>query len=85
MTEKEFTNNIRTNILGEYLDRDGNVDVMFVDFVESEQTFVAGTMCNIGLIAKVSLPFDDSRTVDEHLETLHELITELGYYLNERI
>lgn len=82
MTEKEFTNNIRTNILGEYIDRDGNVAVMFVDFVESEQTFVAGTMCNIGLITKVAVPFDDTCTVSEHLELLHELITEKGYSLN---
>lgn len=82
MTEKEFYNSIRTNILGEYLDRDGSVDVMFVDFIESEQTFVAGTMCNIGLIAKVSAPFDDTYTVDQHFELLHELITEKGYRLN---
>lgn len=82
MTEKEFYNSIRTNILGEYLDRDGSVDVMFVDFIESEQTFVAGTMCNIGLITKVSVPFDDTCTVNEHLDLLHELITEKGYRLN---
>lgn len=81
MTKKDFRNNIRTNILGEYINRDGDVAVMYFDFIESEQTFVAGTIYNIGLIAKVSLPFDETHTVDEHLEMLHELITERGYYL----
>lgn len=82
MTEKEFSKLIRTNILGEYIDRDGDISVMYIDFVESEQTFVAGTMCNIGLIAKVSLPFDEYYTLDQHIEVLHELIGEQGYYLN---
>lgn len=83
MTEKEFYKNIRTNILGEYIDNENNVAVIYVDYIESENEIVAGTICNIGLITKVSVPFDDTCTVDQHLELLHELITEKGYRLNE--
>lgn len=83
MTEKEFYKNIRTNILGEYIDNENNVAVIYVDYVESEKEIVAGTICNIGLITKVSVPFDDTCTVDQHLELLHELITEKGYRLND--
>lgn len=83
MTEKEFYKSIRANILGEYLNNENEVAVIFVDFIESEQTFVAGTMCNIGLITKVSVPFDDNFTFEQHFELLHEFLTEKGYCLND--
>lgn len=79
MTEKEFTNNIRTNILGEYRDNENNIAVIYVDYVEIENEIVAGTMCNAGLIGKVSVEYDDNYSLDQHLELINEMLYEKGY------
>lgn len=50
MTSKEFNNNIRTNILGEFTDKDGNVEIIYVDYIDNENELVAGTLTNVGLI-----------------------------------
>lgn len=80
MTEKEFYKNIRTNVLGEYIDNENNVAVIYIDYVESENEIVAGTLCNIGIIGIVSVPFDDTYTIDKHLETINEMLIEQGYF-----
>lgn len=80
MSEKEFYKNIRTNILGVFVDIEGEESVIYFDFVESEKEIIAGTMCNIGIIGIVSLPFDDSYTVDQHLETINEMLIDKGYF-----
>lgn len=80
MNEKEFYKNIRSNILGEFADIEGNESVIYFDFVESENEIIAGTMCNMGIIGIVSLPFDDSYTVDQHLETINEMLIDKGYF-----
>lgn len=79
MTEQEFYKNIRTNILGEYIDRDGNVAVIYVDFLESEQEIIAGTMCNIGLIGIVSIEYNKYHSLDKHFELINEMLHEKGY------
>lgn len=80
MTEKEFYKNIRTNVLGEYIDNENNVAVIYIDYVESENEIVAGTLCNIGIIGIVSVPFDDTYTIDKHIETINEILIEQGYF-----
>lgn len=80
MTEKEFSKLIRTNILGEFMDNENNVTVIYVDYVESENEIVAGTMCNMGIVGIVSLPFDDTDTINQHFETINEMLIEKGYF-----
>lgn len=80
MNEKEFYKNIRTNILGVFVDKEGNETVIYFDYVESENEIIAGTMCNMGIIGIVSLPFDNVYTINQHIETINEMLVEKGYF-----
>lgn len=80
MTEKEFYNNIRTNILGGFTNNEGDTAVIYIEYLESDNKIIAGTVCNAGIVSIVSLPFDDSYTVDQHLETINEMLIGKGYF-----
>lgn len=81
MTEKEFYMNFRTNILGEYIDRDNSITVVYFDFDESKQELQAGTCTNSGIKLIVSVPYDSTFHIDDNVAMLHEMLTEIGYIL----
>lgn len=81
MTREEFNKNIRANILGEYIDRDNSIAVVYFDFDESKQELIAGTCNNFGIKPIVSFPYDSTFHIDSNIEMLHEMLTEMGYVL----
>lgn len=81
MTHKEFYKNIRTNILGEYIDRDNGIAVVYFDFDESKNEIIAGTVTNGGIKPIVSVPYDSMHHIDDNVAMLHEMLTEIGYVL----
>lgn len=80
MSEKEFYKNIRTNILGVFVDNEGGESVIYFDFVESENEIVAGTLCNCGIIGIVSHKYDNNFHIEENIAVLNDLLIEKGYY-----
>lgn len=81
MTRNEFNKNIRTNILGEYIDRDNSIAVIYFDFDESKQELIAGTCTNYGIKPIVSVNYDNNMHIDSNIEMLHEMLTEIGFVL----
>lgn len=81
MTYKEFANNVRSNILGTYIDGENNESVMYFDFNESKQQLFAGTCANFGIKPIVSVPYDSNNHIDSNIEMLHEMLAEIGYVL----
>lgn len=81
MTEKEFYLNICINILGEYIDRDNSITVVYFDFDESKQELIAGTCTNYGIKPIVTVPYDNMHHIDDNVAMLHEMLTEKGYVL----
>lgn len=80
MTEKEFSKLIRTNILGEFMDKEGNETVIYFDYVESENEIVAGTLSNCGIIGIVSHKYDSNFHIEGNIMILNDLLIEKGYY-----
>lgn len=81
MTEKEFNKNIRTSILGEYMNNEKDIAVVFFDFDESKQELIAGTCTNFGIKPLVSVNYDNNMHIDSNIEMLHEMLTEIGFVL----
>lgn len=81
MTQEMFNKNIRTNILGEYIDRDNSIAVVYFDFDESKQELIAGICTNFGIKPLVSSSYDSTFHIDENIAMLHEMLTETGFVL----
>lgn len=79
MTSKEFNNGIRNNILGEFTDKDGNVEIIYIEYIDSENELIAGTLTNVGLIGITSIKYNDSLHIDSNIEILIDKLEELGY------
>lgn len=79
MTTKEFNSSIRTNFFGEFLDKDGDSTVFYIDFDETDNCILVGTICNVGLLVDFTVSYDDYFSLDENLQNIAEEIYENGY------
>ena len=79
MSISKFENKIRTSILGEFMDKDGNVSVMYIEYKDSSNELIAGTATNIGLIKEASIIYDNDFHIDANIEALCDKLEELGY------
>ena len=79
MTTKEFNNSIISNCLGEFLDNEGNTNVIYIEYRDETRELIAGTVCNTGLILITSIIYDNDYHVDANIEILWDKQEELGY------
>lgn len=79
MTNQEFNNSIRTNCLGEFIDKEKNVCVIYVDYRDKTNELIAGEVCNTGLIPISSIEYNKELSIDANIETLGDKLEELGY------
>lgn len=79
MTTKEFNNSIISNCLGEFLDNEGNTNVIYIEYRDETRELIAGTVCNTGLIPITSIIYDNDYHVDANIEILWDKLEELGY------
>lgn len=79
MTSKEFNNSIRTNCLGEFIDKEENVCIICVDYRDETNELIAGECCNTGLIPITSIIYDNDYHIDTNIEILWNKLEGLGY------
>lgn len=79
MTTKEFNSSIRTNCFGEFLDKDGDPTVIYLDFDETENCIMVGTICNVGLLVDFTVSYDDDISLDGNLQNIADEIYSNGY------
>lgn len=79
MTNQEFNNSIRTNCLGEFIDKEENVCVIYVEYKDETGELIAGDACNAGLIPITSIIYDNDYHIDTNIEILWDKLEELGY------
>lgn len=79
MTNQEFNNSIRTNCLGEFIDKEENVCVIYVDYRDETNELIAGNVCNTGIIPITSIDYNDDFSIDANIEILWDKLEELGY------
>lgn len=79
MTNQEFNNSIRTNCLGEFIDKEKNVCVIYIEYIDETNELIAGDVCNTGLIPITSIEYDKELSIDANIEILWDKLEELGY------
>lgn len=79
MTSKEFNNSIRSNCLGEFLDKEGNVCVIYIDYIDETGELIAGIVCNTGLIPITSIIYYDNYHIDTNIEAIWDKLEDLGF------
>ena len=79
MTNQEFNNSIRTNCLGEFIDKEKNVCVIYIEYIDETGELIAGTVCNVGFIPITSIWYNEHLSIDANIETLWDKLEELGY------
>lgn len=79
MTSKEFNNSIRTNCLGEFIDKEENVCIICVDYRDETNELIADECCNTGLIPITSIIYDNDYHIDANIEILWNKLEGLGY------
>ena len=50
MTTKEFNNSIISNCLGEFLDNEGNTNVIYIGYRDDTNELIAGNVCNTVIV-----------------------------------
>lgn len=63
--------------LGEFSYNEGTA-VIYVDLING--TYIAGTICNLGICPIVKLPYDSAYKHYQHIENINELLIEQGYF-----
>lgn len=79
MTNQEFNNSILTNCLGEFIDKEENVCVIYVDYRDETNELIAGDCCNVGFIPITSIWYNEHLSIDANIEILWDKLEELGY------
>ena len=79
MTTQEFNRSLRSNCFGEFVNQDGDTAVLYIDFDETDNCILVGTVCNVGLLVDFTVPYDDDFSLDENLQNVADAIYENGY------
>lgn len=79
MTTKEFNNSIIYNCLGEFLDNEGNTNVIYIGYRDDTNELIAGNVCNIGIIPITSIDYDDDLSIDANIEILWDKLDYIGF------
>lgn len=68
------------SILGEF-EKDGNVEVMYIDINHESHTITAGGCCNAGIVPEVIMDLDEDFSIDMNIQMLVEELESDGYVL----
>lgn len=79
MTNKEFNGSIRSNCLGEFLDKEENVCVIYIGYIDKTNELIAGDVCNTGLIPIASIEYNKELSIDANIEILWDKLEDLGF------
>lgn len=79
MTTKEFNNSIMSNFLGEFLDNEGNANIVYIEYKDDTNELIAGNVCNAGLIPITSIDYDDDLSIDANIEILWDKLDYIGF------
>ena len=79
MTKKEFNGSIRSNCLGEFLDNEGNTNVIYIGYRDDTNELIAGNVCNTVIIPITSIYYDDDLSIDANIEILWDKLDYIGF------
>lgn len=79
MTTKEFNNSIIYNCLGEFLDNEGNANVIYIGYRDDTNELIAGNICNTVIIPITSIYYDDDLSIDANIEILWDKLDYIGF------
>lgn len=79
MTTKEFNNSIISNCLGEFLDNEGNTNVIYIEYRDDTNELIAGNACNTGIIPITSIDYADDLSIDANIEILWDKLDYIGF------
>lgn len=79
MTTKEFNNCIISNCLGEFLDNEGNTNVIYIGYRDDTNELIAGNVCNTVIIPITSIDYDDDLSIDANIEILWDKLDYIGF------
>ena len=79
MKKSEFENNLKTLCFGEFFNKEGNSSVLYVQFNEDTNSMEIGSLCNIGMLVELTIPYNDDFSIDANLQNALDEILENGY------
>lgn len=79
MTSKEFNNSIRSNCLGEFLDKYSNVCIVYIEYRDVDNKLLAGYITNLGLNMITAINYDDNYSIDTNIDVLWDKLEDLGF------
>ena len=79
MKKSEFENSLKNPCFGEFIDNEGNDTVLYIQFNENKNCMELGTVCNIGMLVDLTIPYNDDFSLDSNLENVLNEILENGY------
>ena len=83
MKKSEFENNLKTPCFGDFIDNKGNNTVLYVQFNDDTNSMEIGTVCNIGMLVDLTIPYNDDFSLDSNLQNALDEILENGYNMAE--
>ena len=83
MKKSEFENNLKTPCFGEFIDNKGNNTVLYVQFNDETNSMEIGTVCNIGMLVDLTIPYNNDFSLDANLQNVLDEILENGYNMFE--
>ena len=83
MKKSEFENSLKNPCFGDFIDNEGNNNVLYVQFNDDTQSMEIGTLCNIGMLVDLTIPYNNDFSLDSNLENALNEILENGYNIFE--
>ena len=83
MKKSEFENSLKTLCFGEFIDNEGNDTILYIQFNDDTKSMEIGTLCNIGMLVYLTIPYNDDFSIDSNLENALNEILENGYNIFE--
>ena len=83
MEKSEFEKNLKTPCFGEFIDNEGNNTILYVQFNDETNSIEIGTVCNIGMLVDLTIPYNDDFSLDANLQNALEILEENGYNMAE--
>ena len=83
MKKSEFENSLKTLCFGEFIDNEGNNNVLYIQFNDDTNSMEIGSLCNMGMLVELTIPYNDDFSIDANLENVLNEILENGYNMPE--
>ena len=60
MKKSEFENSLKNPCFGDFIDNEGNNTILYVQFNEDTNSIEIGTLCNIGMLVYLAIPYNNT-------------------------